>query len=62
MLHPKRFRIDGRREYSPLQIDKLITNLGSVLEVSTLYVPKEDSTAKRSIYTIVERSRTACID
>ena len=33
----KRFRMDGRKEYAPTQIDELIVDLGTIIKLLTLF-------------------------
>ena len=55
-------RIDNSREYGSKKLFELAKALGMIVEVTTLYTPEQDSKAKRSIRTIVERTRATMIN
>ena len=54
--------MDNSREYGPKKLSKLAEALGIIVKVTTLYTPEQDSKAKRSIRTIVERTRATIIN
>lgn len=54
---PKRFRIDGGKEYSPSQLAQLADDLGQVIETTTPYTPNQDGKSEISIRIITERVR-----
>jgi hypothetical protein len=59
---PKRFRIDGGKEYSPSQLAQLADDLGQVIETTTPYTPNQDGKSEISIRIITERVRCVMID
>ena len=54
--------MDDSREYGPKKLPELAKALEMIIKVTTLYTPEQDSKAKRSIRTIVERTRAIMID
>ena len=54
--------MDDGREYGPKKLPELVKALEMIVKVTTLYTPEQDSKAKRSIRTIVERTRTTIIN
>ena len=54
--------MDDGREYGPKKLPELAKALGIIVKVTTLYTPEQDSKAKRSIRTIVERTRATMIN
>ena len=54
--------MDNNREYGPKKLPELAKALGIIVKVTTLYTPEQDNKAKRSIRTIVERTRTTIIN
>ena len=54
--------MDDSREYGPKKLPELPEALGIIIEVTTLYTPEQDSKAKRSIRTIVERTQATIIN
>ena len=57
----KGWRMDGGREYSLSQLKELCDNIGSILEIMTLYNPEQDSISERLIQLILEKVRSAII-
>ena len=54
--------MDNNREYGPKKLSKLIKALRIIIKVTILYTLEQDNKAKRSIRTIVERTRTTIIN
>ena len=54
--------MDDSKEYGPKKLPELAEALGMIVKVTTLYTPEQDSKAKRSIRTIVERTRATIIN
>ena len=59
---PKRYRIDGGREYSPEELEEFLQALGTVIETTTARNPHQDGTSERAIRIIIEKMRTTVID
>jgi transposase InsO family protein len=45
----KAWRMDRGREYSLLQLQELCDEVGSILELTTIYTPEQDGISERSI-------------
>ena len=54
--------MDNSREYGPKKLPELAKALEIIIKVTTLYTPEQDNKAKRSIRTIVERTRAIMIN
>ena len=54
--------MDDSREYGPKKLSELAKALEMIVKVITLYTPEQDSKAKRSIRTIVERTQATMIN
>jgi hypothetical protein len=57
----KAWRMDGGRKYSPLQLQELFDEVGSILELTTAYTPEQDGISERTIRTIIEKVRSVMI-
>ena len=53
--------IDRGREYSLSQLKELYDNIGSILKITILYNPKQDSISERLIQLILKKVRSAII-